>query len=154
MSSARRFALVLAAALSLAASGDNGGVPRPALPAAEGERCVEPTDVMRRDHMTFLFRQRDATVHRGIRTERHSLKGCVDCHAAYDDEGRAIRVDAPGQFCASCHRYAAVEIDCFECHAAVPAGRAPRTQGAQSNAPPLTGPGGGVSEMRVGSVAR
>jgi hypothetical protein len=24
---------------------------------------------------------------------------------------------APGDFCVSCHTYAAVRIDCFECHA-------------------------------------
>lgn len=117
----RAAALILLASFALLARGDEGGVPRPVLPAAEGERCVEPTDVMRRDHMTFLLRQRDATVHLGIRSGRHSLKGCVDCHAAYDDRGEPIPVDAPGQFCASCHRYAAVEMDCFECHTAVPA---------------------------------
>ena len=31
------------------------------------------------------------------------------------------RIDAPGQFCSSCHEYAAVKIDCFTCHAAKPA---------------------------------
>ena len=97
-------------------------VPLPVLvKAAQGEACVEPLPVIRRDHMKFLLHQRDDTVHEGIRGARHSLVGCIDCHAAKDDAGRWVRIDAPGQFCASCHEYASVQIDCFGCHAALPA---------------------------------
>lgn len=88
--------------------------------AAQG--CVEPTAIMRKNHMRFLFEQRDLTVHRGIRTQRHSLVGCIDCHAGTDASGRSIAINAPGQFCQSCHAYAGVTMDCFECHAAVPTG--------------------------------
>ncbi|MGB1109769.1 MAG: Hdr-like menaquinol oxidoreductase cytochrome c subunit [Gammaproteobacteria bacterium] len=88
---------------------------------AEGRNCVEPNDVMRRQHFSFIMHQRDETVHRGIRTKKHSLKGCVDCHSAKDDSGTHIPVNTEGQFCSSCHEYAAVKIDCFECHATVPA---------------------------------
>ena len=96
-------------------------VPLPVLvKAAKGEACVEPLPVIRRDHMKFLLHQRDDTVHEGIRGARHSLVGCIDCHAAKDDAGQWVRIDAPGQFCASCHEYASVKIDCFGCHAALP----------------------------------
>ena len=96
-------------------------VPLPILvKAAKGEACVEPLPVIRRDHMKFLMHQRDDTVHQGIRGARHSLVGCIDCHAAKDDAGRWVRIDAPGQFCESCHAYASVKIDCFGCHAALP----------------------------------
>ena len=96
-------------------------VPLPALVKAhKGEACVEPLPVIRRDHMKFLMHQRDDTVHEGIRGARHSLVGCIDCHAARDDAGQWVRIDAPGQFCASCHEYASVKIDCFECHSALP----------------------------------
>ena len=98
------------------------GVPLPALvKALKGAACVEPLPVIRREHMTFLMHQRDGTVHEGIRTPRHSLTGCIDCHAAKDAAGRWVRIDAPGQFCATCHAYVSVKIDCFGCHAAVPA---------------------------------
>ena len=98
------------------------GVPLPALvKAIRGAACVEPLPVIRREHMTFLMHQRDDTVHEGIRTTRHSLAGCIDCHAAKDAAGQWVRIDAPGQFCASCHAYVSVKIDCFGCHAAVPA---------------------------------
>ena len=98
------------------------GVPLPALiKAAKGEACVEPVPVIRRDHMKFLMHQRDDTVHQGIRGARHSLTGCIDCHAAKDEAGQWVRIDAPGQFCASCHAYVSAKIDCFGCHAALPA---------------------------------
>ncbi len=97
-------------------------VPLPVLvKAGKGEACVEPLPVIRRDHMKFLMHQRDDTVHEGIRGARHSLVGCIECHASKDDAGRWVRIDAPGQFCESCHTYASVTIDCFGCHAALPA---------------------------------
>ena len=95
-------------------------IPRPEYPVGRGDKCVEPTEVMRRDHFRFLRHQRDDTVHRGIRTSKHSLIGCVECHAVRDSGGSYFPVDAKGQFCSSCHQYSAVKIDCFACHAAVP----------------------------------
>ena len=83
-------------------------------------QCVEPTDVMRRDHMKFLVHQRGKTVHYGVRTKKHSLKGCVDCHVKRDEAGQYIPINDEEQFCQSCHQYASVKIDCFECHATTP----------------------------------
>ena len=82
---------------------------------SEAQGCVEPTADMRRNHMEYLLHQRDATMHEGIRTERHSLDECIDCHVS--DEPDAPRVDSEKHFCNSCHTYAAVTIDCFQCHA-------------------------------------
>jgi hypothetical protein len=93
-------------------------VPEPR--AVKGEQCVEPVDVMRRDHMDMLMHQRDETVLSGIRTRQHSLVGCINCHADSDEQGRPIPVNAKDQFCQTCHSYAAVQLDCFQCHAAVP----------------------------------
>jgi hypothetical protein len=88
----------------------------PPVPKAKGEQCVEPTDVMRRDHMKFILHQRDDTVHGGIRTSRHSLKGCIDCHVTADANGRYPSIKSKDHFCSACHSYAAVQVDCFECH--------------------------------------
>ena len=92
----------------------------PSYPKGKGEHCVEPTDVMRRDHFEYLMHHRQISVHLGVRSKRHSLVGCVDCHASQADDGTYISVNEPGQFCRSCHVYTAVKIDCFSCHAAVP----------------------------------
>ncbi len=92
----------------------------PQLPRGKGEQCVEPTNVMRRDHMNFLMHQRDETVHRGIRTKQHSLAECLSCHAREDAQGNYIAVDAEGEFCQVCHAFTAVSMDCFGCHASRP----------------------------------
>ena len=96
----------------------------PKFPQPAGEKCVEPDEVMRRQHMDFILHQRDLTMHEGIRGKaaKYSLKGCIDCHVGYDDQGKAIPINAKGQFCESCHNYAAVSIDCFSCHRTTPLG--------------------------------
>jgi hypothetical protein len=110
-------AAVLATVLSVAgyADGQENRVRRVAMPTVKienGDACVAPTGEMRRDHMTFLLHQRDRTVHEGFRAPRFSLKNCVDCHA---DRATGSVLGKDG-FCASCHSYASVKIDCFECH--------------------------------------
>jgi hypothetical protein len=87
-----------------------GGAPQ--LDRARSGPCVEDPKVMRRTHMDLLRHDRDATVHRGIRDRKESLAGCVACHASAD--GRVL--GSPRHFCQGCHAYAAVKIDCFECH--------------------------------------
>ncbi len=82
---------------------------------SEDQGCVEPTADMRANHMKYLLHQRDATMHEGIRTEQHSLHECINCHVS--DAADAPRVDSEKHFCNSCHTYAAVTIDCFQCHA-------------------------------------
>ena len=123
----RTLALCLALLVSgppAVAVGDERASIAPSLPPATGEQCVEPVEIMRRKHMHFLMHQRDDTVHAGIRGAKHSLVGCIDCHVQRDAGGAAIPVDAQGQFCDACHRFAGVRMDCFGCHAAVPAGAA------------------------------
>lgn len=96
-------------------------VPHPAK-AFKGEQCVEPVDVMRRNHMTFLMHQRDETLREGIRGKKYSLNQCIDCHAVTSPDVAGGKVRTLKPFCAECHAYAAVSIDCFQCHtgAAVP----------------------------------
>lgn len=79
-----------------------------------GERCVEDTDFMRKNHMQVLLHQRDDTMYNGVRTEKHSLKNCINCHASSKDN-RVIGSNE--HFCQSCHTYSAVSLDCWECHA-------------------------------------
>lgn len=93
------------------------GVPFPnPAKAVKGEKCVEPADVMRRNHMDYLKHQRDETVREGIRGKKYSFQACVECHAVADPKiaGGTIRTLRP--FCGECHQYAAVEADCFSCH--------------------------------------
>jgi len=84
----------------------------PTVKIERGDACVAPTEEMRRDHMGMLMHQRDLATRRGVRKSRFSLKNCVECHAS-SDTGSVLGGDG---FCSSCHTYASVSIDCFECH--------------------------------------
>lgn len=113
-------------ALPLAAFGDDV-LPFSDLEIAEPQRhfsatqeCVEPEEEMRRNHMEYILHQRDDTVYEGIRTRQYALEECINCHASQDASGEYIRVEDSRHFCASCHTYASVNIDCFQCHSDVP----------------------------------
>lgn len=92
-------------------------LPSISIPEGEGVKCVEPVDDIRRNHMDYLVHQRDETVYAGIRTEKHSLANCIDCHVQPNEQGVVPAHDDKEHFCNACHQYAAVQIDCFECHA-------------------------------------
>jgi hypothetical protein len=115
---------ILVAMSSQAFAGDGASrVPKPVIQKGMGDKCVEDTQYMRREHMEVLEHHRDRTVHEGIRTKQHSLKNCINCHATPDASGQRT-VLGKDHFCQSCHSYAAVTIDCFECHSSKPSGDA------------------------------
>lgn len=96
------------------------GAPKPVITkSVKAEQCVEDTAYMRRNHMKVLDGHRDKTVIEGIRTKKYSLKECINCHASEKTGSVAAAKD---DFCVSCHSYAAVKIDCFECHSTKPKG--------------------------------
>ena len=115
----------------------------PVVKTYKGDKCVEPTEEMRRNHMKKILHQRDETMHKGIRTQKYSLKNCVDCHA----DPKTNSVLGKDGFCESCHAYAAIGIDCFSCHSASPEknGQAPKAA--------LTDPAGPMEKLRS-SAAR
>lgn len=93
----------------------------PEIPKAKaGTQCVEDPKLMRTNHYDFMLHQRGETMHKGIRTAKHSLKGCIDCHVTKDDKGEYPSISSEKHFCSSCHTYAAVSVDCFQCHATKP----------------------------------
>lgn len=99
-------------------AGEAGWLPKPARGA--GDKCVADSEWMRRNHPSVLMHQRDATMHDGIRAQRFSLNGCIACHAVKGADGQPVTVESPQHFCRTCHDYAAVRVDCFECHASRP----------------------------------
>ena len=119
-------AVIMLALLSSANAFAESRVPVPDVPEAQRKAgpdgCVEPVDVMRKEHFTFIMHQRDETMHLGIRTTKHSLKECVTCHAVNNEQGQPVTAKDERHFCSSCHQYAAVHIDCFACHASTPEG--------------------------------
>ena len=133
----RRTLMLVFGVLCLAAmTADAGGrTPKPAIEQPRGEKCVAEPERMRREHMEMLKHRRDDTVRRGIRETKASLQQCIECHASRVSGSVAARKE---DFCASCHSYAGVKLDCFECHST-----RPKVAGAGDGAPlrPVGEPG-------------
>lgn len=71
---------------------------------------------MRKNHMDELLHKRDLTMYQGIRTKKHSLKACINCHVPEQHNGKILRHTDPEHFCSTCHGYVAAQLDCFQCH--------------------------------------
>lgn len=122
---------LLITTIVLSGCGDSAPKPRLETAKAKSESCVELTSIMRTNHMEFIKHQRDETMHKGIRTKKHSFKECINCHVPAEKDGKPVNyLDDehnlnPEHFCATCHAYVGVKLDCFECHSDNPAGAAP-----------------------------
>ena len=98
----------------------------------KAEQCVEPTDEMRTNHMDFIKHQQDATVYGGERDTKHAFITCINCHVPAETAGKPVNYLTDDgdlneeHFCATCHKYSAVKIDCFECHSDNPEGSMPK----------------------------
>ena len=113
-------ALLLVGVLTLLLSGCDSAPAATQLATAQqkAQQCVEPTEVMRSQHMAMLMHQRDATVLQGIRTTQHSLKECINCHVAPTKaDGSPLHYGDKEHFCTTCHVAVGVKLDCFQCHA-------------------------------------
>ena len=108
-----RLAALVLITLALSAAVNAAGVPRPVIDIAKPGQCIDTPEVMRRTHMDLLKHQRDKTMREGERHSKVSLNGCIECHASKQN-GSVL--GGPDNFCQGCHSYAAVKLDCFECH--------------------------------------
>jgi hypothetical protein len=79
----------------------------------EENKCIEPAETMRKEHMQILDEWRDAALREGktVYLNREGIafaislqNTCLKCHSNQE------------KFCASCHTYSAEEPYCWECH--------------------------------------
>jgi len=115
----RRFASLLLIC-GLAVGGASAEALYPEIPKAVGAPHPEGNAYMRINHMKLLRHDRDETMRLGNRDTQYSLAECVACHAVKGPDALPISVKEEGHFCRSCHVYAAVKIDCFQCHNSKP----------------------------------
>jgi len=146
MMSPRQFAKHLVILVGLTAlpvistAGDLGPVPPKAKEnASEKTKCIRPVTEMRKNHMEFLLHKRDKTLREGVRTKADSLVECIDCHVTPNEKGEYARIGEDGHFCSSCHNYAAVNIDCFDCHSDLPEDAAKKLRTSKSPHHKMTG---------------
>lgn len=121
--------LALIASLNTVNASQDGLGPMITLPEnSSGKKCILPSEQMRREHPDLLKHDRIQTLREGVRAKADgssldgSLKQCVNCHAVKDESNKFVRIDNDKHFCVSCHQYAAVSIDCFQCHRDIPEG--------------------------------
>lgn len=110
--------------------------PKPTIVIEKGDKCVKDTAYMRKNHMTLLKHKRDETMHQGIRVKETSLQNCIDCHASKKNNSV---LGSNENFCQSCHSYAAVSLDCWECHASKPKQAKPAAMPAVATGADSTG---------------
>ena len=70
--------------------------------------------------MYLLWHERDAALRHGLRRADYALPRCLTCHAVAGPDGKPVSYNDSRHFCRSCHDYAAVSVDCFECHSSLP----------------------------------
>lgn len=92
----------------------------PTVPKATGKAHIEGNLYMRINHMNLMRHDRDQTMRLGNREISYSLSGCIDCHAVNGDDGQPVSVKDEKHFCRVCHDFAAVKVDCFQCHNSKP----------------------------------
>jgi hypothetical protein len=104
---------------------DNSLYPKVTISKAQGDKCVLPREEIRKVHPDMLKHDRINTMRKGIRSKADgtlldgSLKACINCHAIKKDD-KYLRIDNENHFCQSCHIYAGVSFDCFQCHRDIP----------------------------------
>ncbi len=92
-------------------------VPKPLF----GKPHPEGNLFMRVNHMKLLLHTRDLTMREGERDVKYSLAECLTCHAVNGPDAQPVSIKSDQHFCRVCHDYAAVKIDCFQCHNSKPA---------------------------------
>ena len=91
-------------------------------PNPQGQRCIEPKDVMRAGHMRMLVRWRDEVVREdrrlyvasdGRQWQKSLVKTCLSCHGPVDANGKSTTAATA---CNECHEYVKARLDCWNCH--------------------------------------
>lgn len=104
---------------------DNSLYPKVTISKAQGDQCVLPREEIRKVHPDLLKHDRINTMRKGIRAKADgtsidgSLKACINCHAIKEND-KYLKIDSENHFCSSCHIYAGVSFDCFQCHRDTP----------------------------------
>jgi len=117
----KRLFTALLVVLGLMSGQVSAGSLWPDIPKASGAPHPEGNLWMRVNHMRFLKHDRTLTVEDGNRNISFSIKACVECHQVKGADGQPVSVKDDRHFCRVCHDFAAVKIDCFECHNSKPA---------------------------------
>ncbi len=90
----------------------------------QAAHCIiaEDNAQVRRVHGRWINQHRYPAQRALAYPDEYRVQACINCHVPESKNDQAVRIThTETHFCATCHTYVAVRLDCFECHADRPA---------------------------------
>jgi predicted CXXCH cytochrome family protein len=81
----------------------------------------EQKDIMRNSHQALLKDRMNAEYPLTVPQQAVSIGQCVTCHVVRGADNAPLAADNGKHFCRDCHAKQKVSINCFSCHASLPA---------------------------------
>lgn len=81
----------------------------------------EKKDIMRNSHPALLKDRMNAEHPLTMPQRNVSIEQCVTCHIVRGEDNAPLSADRQEHFCRNCHAQQRVSINCFSCHASLPA---------------------------------
>jgi hypothetical protein len=81
----------------------------------------EKKDIMRNSHQALLKDRMNAEYPLTVPQKNVSIEQCVTCHVTRGEDKAPLSAAHPRHFCRECHAKQSVGINCFSCHASLPA---------------------------------
>jgi hypothetical protein len=81
----------------------------------------EDPQIMRKEHGKVLINEMNKAAQATSRKEDDTIERCVTCHVKRDEKQAPVSASDPRHYCTQCHAKSSVSINCFTCHASLPA---------------------------------
>jgi hypothetical protein len=81
----------------------------------------EDKNIMRSNHQALLKDRMNAAYPLSVPQRQTSIEQCVTCHVTRGEDKLPVSAENPKHFCRDCHTGQRVTLDCFSCHASLPA---------------------------------
>jgi len=81
----------------------------------------EKKDIMKNSHQALLKERMNAEYPLNILQQPVGIAQCVACHIVRGKDNAPLAADNGKHFCRDCHAQQRVGINCFSCHASLPA---------------------------------
>lgn len=124
-------ALLAALCWTAVPPGPAGAAPDSQSPPVPRQKLVrghwsENLDIMRSTHPTVLLERMqtsatDTEAQKHVFVAEAAIERCVTCHIIRDEDNTPVSAADSRHFCRQCHAKNAVSLNCFSCHASLPA---------------------------------
>ena len=81
----------------------------------------EDPQIMRKEHGKVLIAEMNKAAQSTTRKADDTIERCVTCHVRRDEKQVPVSASDPSHYCTQCHAKSSVSINCFTCHASLPA---------------------------------